>query len=102
MGWEMPLSFETPVSFPGDSGVPGIDSRVKLSFSLKSSTFLSVFFLTGYRLKKWMHGLFTEITMEQTLVSAKCNVIFLCHSINNSIGSLSYCYVMLHSSKSYA
>lgn len=68
MGWEMLLSFETPVSFPGDSGVPGIVSRVQSSFSLKSSTFLSVFLLAGYRLKKWIHDLITEITMKQTLV----------------------------------
>ena len=57
------LSFETPVSFPGDSGVPGIVS-IQSSFSLKSSTFLSVFLLTGYRLKTWIHCLITGITMK--------------------------------------
>lgn len=53
MDGEMFLSFETPVSFPGNSGAAGRVSRVKSSFSLRNNISCQCFALTGYRWNMW-------------------------------------------------
>lgn len=50
------LSFEGPVSFPGDSGALGVVSRVKSFFSLKcisSQCFVFFWYVTDKDVNSW-------------------------------------------------